>query len=192
MSECHVNVVLICNFKVKTKTYRSHTLKVFSMCSCLTLKLKLHQSAWYELHVAFFMLANWIILTGFEVKENILINQLISCISSFSVSRQSFRILCIILTKIGYVLLWWAQILILWETSCFDMSICAFGPRLVNMMPTDSPNWACFRFIIHKLGICHLWSAITLHAEEVDFLNSLFHYSTPIYVGVCRQVKLNR
>lgn len=163
--------MLICYIKVKTKTQRSQTFKIFPLCGVLSLKLvPLHQSARYELHVAFFMLANRIILTGFEVKENILVNQLISCISSFSVGGQSSRMLCIILTKIGRVRGWWAQILTLRGTSCFDMSICAFGLRPVNMMPTDSPNWACFRFIIHKLGICHLWSAITVHAEEVEFL----------------------
>lgn len=50
------------------------------------------------------------------------------------------------------------------EISCFDMSIYASRLRLVNMMPSDSPNWAWLKFIIDKLGICHLWIAI---AEEV-------------------------
>lgn len=76
--------MLIYSFKIKTKTQSSHSSKVFPLCRCLTLKPELQHSAWYELHVAFFMLANWVMLTGFEVKENILINQLISCISSFS------------------------------------------------------------------------------------------------------------
>lgn len=181
--------VVLLPLKSKQKHKKVTPLKLFPLCSCLTLKLELHQSAWYELHVAFFMLADWIILTGFEVKENILINQPISCISSISVSRQSSKMLCTILTKIGCMLVWWAQILTLWETSCFDKSICAFGQRLVNMMPTDSPNWACFRFIIHKLGICHLWSAITVHAGEVDLW---IHYSTPNFSWVWRQVRLNR
>lgn len=161
----------------------------FSLCSDTTLELELYQSTWYELHLAFFMLADWITLTCFEVKENILINQLISCLSSISVSSKSSIMLCITLTRTGCVLLWWAQILTLWETTCFDMSIYAFGLRPVNL---NSPNWACFRFIIPKLGICHLWSAITVHAEEVDLVNSLFHYSAPIYFWPCRQVKLNR
>lgn len=119
------------------------------------------------------MLANWIILTGFEVKENILINQPVSCISTLSFCRQSSRMLGNIQPEI-----WGArwrdepQILTHWETSGFDMSICAFGLRPVNMMRTDSPNWAYLRFIVHKLGICHLWSAITVHAEEVEFCES--------------------
>lgn len=85
------------------KTIKKLHVKVFPLCSCLTLKLELQKSAWHESYVAFFMLSNRIMLTGFEVKENILVNQPISCISSFSVSGQSSRMLCIILTKIGCV-----------------------------------------------------------------------------------------
>lgn len=56
----------------------------------------------------------------------------------------------------------------------------------------DLPNWACFRFIVHKLGICHLWSAIKAHAEEVDSPSPPFHYSTLTHFGVRRRVKFNR
>lgn len=171
-------VTLMCANMFALKSKQKHkeviSFKVFPLCRRWTLKLELQQSPWYELHDAFFMLAYCITLTGFEVKENILINQLISCISSFPVSRRSSRMLSIILTKIGLVLVWWAQILTLWETSCFDMSIYAFGLKPVYMMPTDSPIRACFRFIIIKLGICHLWSAITVHVEEVNSI-SLLH-----------------
>ncbi len=87
------------------------------------------------------------------------------------------------------VLIWWAQILTLWETSCFDMSISAFGLKLVNVMPTDSPNWDS-SFIN--------WEYVTFEVQlecmlrRWIFLNSQFHYSTPIYFWVCRQVKFNR
>lgn len=95
-------------------------------------------------------------------------------------------------SQTGSKLAWWVEILTLWETSGFDMSICAFGLRPVNMMRADLPNWACFRFIVHKLGICHLWSAITKHAEEEGFLSPSFHYSTLTHFGVRGWVKFNR
>lgn len=158
----------------------------------MTLRSELHKSAWCELHVAFFMLANWIILTGFEVKENILINQPISCISSFLRQRTNIGNAERRPSQTGSELAWWVQILTLWETSGFDMSICPFGLRLANTMRADLPNWACFGFIIYKLGICHLWSAIRAHAEEVGFLSPPFHYSTLTHFGVRRWVKFNR
>ena len=44
-------------------------------------------------------------------------------------------------SQTGSELAWWAEILTLWETSGFDMSICAFGLGLVSMMRADLPNW---------------------------------------------------
>lgn len=142
--------------------WRSRSAQVFSLCSRLTLKLGHGRSAWCKWNVAFFMFANWIILTGFEVKENILENQLISCCTNLLILQTVIKDAGQRLDEIFRPSVWRAQILTPGETSAFDMSICAFGLRPVNMMHADSPNWAYLRFIGHKLGICHLWSAITV------------------------------
>lgn len=81
------DAVPVCLFAVR----RSRAAHVFPLCSRLTLKLGHGKLAWCKLNPAFFMFANWIILTGFEVKENILMSQPISCISTFSFCRQSSR-----------------------------------------------------------------------------------------------------
>lgn len=137
------------------------------MCSCLTLKLQLHQSSWYELHVAFFMLAYWIILTGFEVREKILVNQLISCMQSFSPCRQSSRMLYIISTQN------WAcagmmstyidtlrDILLLYVHLCFCWgwsTRCPVIPQIEPALDSSFINWECVTFEVQLQGTLRRW-----------------------------------
>lgn len=132
------------------------------MCSCLTLKLKLHQSSWY---VAFFMLAYWIILTGFEVKEKILVNQLVSCMQSFSLQTVIKNAVHHLNPKLGVCWydehIYWHRDILLWYVHlcfCWGWSTrCPVNPQIEPASDSSFINWECVTFEVQLQGTQRRW-----------------------------------
>lgn len=128
------------------------------------------------------MLANWIILTGFEVKENILINQQISCISTLSFCRQSSRMLGNIQPEIWGAR--WRDEHRYWHTErrlaliCPSVPLgwgrstwCALIRQIEPSWDSSFINWEYVTFEVQLWCMLRRW----------NFVNPIFYYSTLSY-----------
>lgn len=123
------------------------------------------------------------ILTGFEMKENILIKitdfMYIKFLSQQTVIKNAEHhhnqawvwadVMSTDIDTFGDILLWYVRLCLRARS----------GEHDVHWFAKLNLIWIHHSYI--KLGICHLWSAITVHVEEVEFVNSIFHSSTLTY-----------